>query len=205
MCGVTGYIGDSNQSVLKAMNKSLHHRGPDDEAFHFDRDLGLGHRRLSIIDLSPDARQPISNEDDSVWLVFNGEIYNFDDLRTELRTKGVVFRSHSDTEVILAAYRIWGLNCLSRLNGMFAFAIWDTQNKEMFVFRDRVGIKPLFFFKDNGHLVFGSSLSSFSILPFIDFEVDKFNFIRQLKYGYVPAPYTIIKNINKLVKIDKGV
>ena len=146
MCGIAG-IFDSrearpvDESTLRAMNDAQRHRGPDDEGFHVEPGVGLGHRRLSIIDLST-GQQPIYNEDDSVVIVFNGEIYNFMQLRRELEGNGHRFRTRTDTEVIVHAWEQWGRDCVRRLRGMFAFALWDRNRGELFLARDRLGKKP---------------------------------------------------------------
>ena len=149
-----------NQSLLRDMNDSLTHRGPDGEGFHFEPGVGLGHRRLSIIDLEG-GKQPLYNEDETVVVTYNGEIYNFKDLVTELQAKGHVFRTHCDTEVIVHAWEEWGTACVDRFNGMFAFALWDRNRETLFLVRDRIGIKPLYYaYLPDGQLVFGSELKA---------------------------------------------
>ncbi|MCP4710952.1 MAG: asparagine synthetase B, partial [Planctomycetes bacterium] len=149
MCGICGiYYLDQNRLVdpqqLNKMTQILHHRGPDDEGFYIKNNIGLGHKRLSIIDLSAAGHQPMPNEDERYWIVFNGEIYNYLELRQRLIARGHVFRSHTDTEVILHLYEDEGPQCLPYLNGMFAFAIWDTVEQTLFAARDHFGIKPLY-------------------------------------------------------------
>ncbi|MDD5169243.1 MAG: asparagine synthetase B, partial [Syntrophales bacterium] len=151
MCGICGKLtlngGRIDEELLHKMNAAISHRGPDDESFYVHNDdresIGLAHRRLSIIDLSAAGRQPMSNEDDTIWIVFNGEIYNFLDLREGLLAKGHRFRSHTDTEVLLHLYEEEGTDLVKKLVGMFAFAIWDCREKRLFMSRDQVGIKPL--------------------------------------------------------------
>ena len=156
MCGIAGQYcytgGRPDRGLLSAMSERLVHRGPDGEGTHVSGSTGLVHRRLAIIDLSPDGLQPMTNEDRSLWLVFNGEIYNFVELREELVHKGHIFYSKSDTEVILHAYEEWGHDCLARFNGMWAFALWDEKKQELFCARDRFGIKP-FYYTDTGGIV----------------------------------------------------
>ena len=162
MCGIAGIINfdgarASIQSIQRMTDK-LCHRGPDDEGFHVDRTVALGHKRLSIIDLTSAGRQPMSNEDGSIWLVFNGEIYNFMELAVDLRNRGHIFLSKTDGEVIVHAFEEWGEDCLSRFNGMWAFAIWDSKQKIMFCARDRFGIKPFYYYHDKNCFVFASEI-----------------------------------------------
>jgi len=149
MCGITGIVDirekrPINLEVLKAMNASLEHRGPDGDGFHLEPGVGFGHRRLSIIDLEG-GKQPLYNEDRSVVVTYNGEIYNFLELENELKAAGHVFHTRCDTEVIVHAWEEWGEKCLDRFNGMFAFAIWDRNRQVLFLARDRLGIKPLYY------------------------------------------------------------
>jgi asparagine synthase (glutamine-hydrolysing) len=151
MCGIAGKIYfDTERKVtrqeLHAMASVIAHRGPDGEGIWTEQNVGLAHRRLAIIDLSTSANQPMCNEDGSVWITFNGEIYNFGELRNELEGQGHIFRTHSDTEVIIHAYEEYGRDCLERLRGMFAFGIWDARTRTLFCARDRVGKKPFFYF-----------------------------------------------------------
>jgi asparagine synthase (glutamine-hydrolysing) len=200
------------------MCKVLSHRGPDDEGMIFikggqavelkkpsglrlrqnDFEVGLGHRRLSIIDLSSAAHQPMCNENGTTWIVFNGEIYNFQEIRENLRKKGHQFKSKSDTEVILHAYEEWGVECLSRFRGMFAFAIWDSQMKRLFLARDRLGKKPLVYFHKNGHFAFASEIKALLQLPNIEKKVNDIAIHDYLTYQYVPSPDTIFEGIQKL-------
>ena len=148
MCGLVGIFDghgrrEISRSLLNAMNESQHHRGPDEGGLHVEPGVGLGHRRLSIIDLAT-GQQPLFNEDQTVVVVYNGEIYNFRDLARELEQAGHTFHSHSDTEVIVHAWEQWGADCVTRFRGMFAFAIWDRNLETLFLARDRMGIKPLF-------------------------------------------------------------
>jgi asparagine synthase (glutamine-hydrolysing) len=170
MCGIVGIASltlVSDRGWLAAGRDALRHRGPDDagEWWSADGCVGLGHRRLAIIDLSPAGHQPMQDARGELCIVFNGEIYNFTDLRREQATKGHAFRSHSDTEVILEAYREWGTDCLSHLNGMFAFALYDGRKRQLFMARDRAGEKPLFYAVANGSLRFASELKALMADP----------------------------------------
>ena len=170
MCGIVGVVS-VDQSVrvddIVAMRDTVTHRGPDDAGVWVsaDRRVGLGHTRLSIIDLSPLGHQPMTNEDGSVWLVFNGEIYNFQQLRNELARAGHAFRSATDTEVIIHGYEEWGVRCIDRLRGMFAFALWDGKRRQLLLARDRFGIKPLFYREQDGRVAFASELKGLTSLP----------------------------------------
>jgi len=162
MCGISGIVGCGNRAVLERMTDAIAHRGPDDSGVLWleEHRLGLGHRRLSIIDLSPAGHQPMSDDESNLWIVFNGEIYNYREIRAELQTKGHSFRSNSDTEVLLKAYRQWGENCLARLNGMFAFVIYDVESRKLFAARDRLGVKPFYYWHDGEALVFASEIKA---------------------------------------------
>jgi asparagine synthase (glutamine-hydrolysing) len=169
MCGIAGQYcydgGRPDRRLLAAMSERLAHRGPDGEGTHISGSTGLVHRRLAIIDLSPDGLQPMTNEDSSRWLVFNGEIYNFVELREELLKKGHTFYSKSDTEVILHAYEEWGHDCLTRFNGMWAFALWDEKKQELFCARDRFGIKPFYYTTAGGTFLFASEIKALLAHP----------------------------------------
>jgi asparagine synthase (glutamine-hydrolysing) len=161
MCGITGIFdtqgpGEISRAVLERMNESQHHRGPDEGEVYIAAGIGLGHRRLSVIDIAT-GQQPLSNADGSVVVVFNGEIYNFKPLMTELQALGHVFHTHSDTEVIVHAWESWGAHCVQRFRGMFAFALWDRNQQMLFMARDRMGVKPLYYaVLEDGMLLFGS-------------------------------------------------
>jgi asparagine synthase (glutamine-hydrolysing) len=201
MCGIAGIVNTgefpADCGLLKRMTGILAHRGPDGEGFHLDGPVGLGHRRLAIIDLST-GNQPMANVDGSVWLVFNGEIYNFRDLRRELEPQGYKFRTNSDSEVILAAYEAWGVECLSRLRGMFAFAIWDNRRHRFFLARDRVGIKPLVYAWDGHRLLFASELKAILQDSSVPRDLDWEALRDYLTLLYVPSPKTIFRQIRKL-------
>ncbi|MBU8912576.1 MAG: asparagine synthase (glutamine-hydrolyzing) [Spirochaetales bacterium] len=206
MCGLTGFwdqghsLADASAS-LTAMTEVLAHRGPDDQQIHYEPDtgLGLGHRRLSILDLSPEGRQPMISAGGRYVIAFNGEIYNFRDLATELRSTGVEFRGHSDTEVILAAVEAWGIeSAVSRLNGMFAIALWDRQKRLLHLVRDRMGIKPLYYGSVENIFVFASDPAAFTRLPGFRGEIDRGALTLYLRHLYVPAPWCIYTGIRKL-------
>jgi asparagine synthase (glutamine-hydrolysing) len=201
MCGICGiYNLDGrpvDKNLLHRMNNTLVHRGPDDEGYHVNGSIGLGHRRLSIIDLDT-GHQPIFNEDDTKVIVFNGEIYNFVELKSELKSKGHQFKTKTDTEVILHAYEEWGAECVHRLRGMFAFAIWDEQERRLFLARDRLGIKPLYYYCDRHRLIFASELKAILEDDTIPKELDLEALSDYLSFGYVPSPKTIFKSIRKL-------
>ncbi|MDV7102899.1 amidotransferase 1, exosortase A system-associated [Vibrio sp. TH_r3] len=203
MCGISGIFNihkapPINSGILQAINRVQSHRGPDDEGYYIDDNVGLAHRRLSIIDLSG-GHQPVFNEDNSVCVVFNGEIYNFESLVVELRELGHVFSTHSDTEVIVHAWEQWGTDCLERFRGMFTFALWDINKRQLFIARDRLGKKPLYYTKTaNGQLVFGSELKVIQAHPDVDSTLRTEMAEEFLMYGYIPDPYTAFKNVFKL-------
>ncbi len=205
MCGIYGYLSTKekiDQAILGAMGNTLKHRGPDGEGEEIqqsaDWGLGLGHTRLSIIDLSPAGKQPMCNEDGTIWITYNGEIYNFRELRAELKKKGHGFRSNSDTEVIIHLYEEKGVQCLESLKGMFAFALWDSRNKTLFLARDRIGKKPLHYCRYDGGIVFGSEIKALLKHPQVAREIDPGALSKYLSYEYVPAPDTIFKSIRKI-------
>ncbi len=157
MCGICGTVGLANQDLLKKMCRIMFRRGPDDEGYFIDKNIGLGIRRLSIIDLET-GHQPIHNEDRSVWIVYNGEIYNFKELKHNLESKGHRFYTESDTEVIVHLYEEYGKDCVKYLRGMFAFSIWDEKNQRLMLARDRVGKKPLYYTQIGRGLLFASEI-----------------------------------------------
>ncbi|MDW8002937.1 MAG: asparagine synthase (glutamine-hydrolyzing), partial [Deltaproteobacteria bacterium] len=197
MCGIVGILYFDRQHcvdplVLKRMADVIAHRGPDDEGFFLKGNIGMGHRRLSIIDLDT-GHQPISNEDGACQIVYNGEIYNFNELRGDLQKRGHNFKTKSDTEVIVHAYEEFGPQCVRLLNGMFAFAIWDDRNKTLFIARDRLGIKPLFYYIDNEKFVFASELKAIFELPGVNKEINLVALDAFFSYGYIPDPLTPYK------------
>ena len=203
MCGIVGIFdihGNSeiDRDLLSRMNESQFHRGPDEGGGHTEPGLGFGHRRLSIIDLSS-GQQPMHSWDGNVVLTYNGEVYNFPQLRRELESLGYVFRTHCDTEVILHAWLAWGEACVDRLRGMFAFAIWDRVQQTLFLARDRLGVKPLFYAElANGHLIFGSELKSLKFHPLLPKNIDHTAIEDYFSFGYIPDPKTIYRGVHKL-------
>ncbi len=203
MCGITGIFDlkgkrEINRELLSKMNETQFHRGPDEGGIHTEAGLGLAHRRLSIIDLSH-GQQPMVSQDGNAILTYNGEVYNFPELRTELEKLGYVFKTHCDTEVILYAWQAWGERCVDRLRGMFAFAIWDRMKEVLFLARDRLGIKPLFYTElANGHFIFGSELKSLVAHPEFSKELEPTAIEEYFGFGYIPDPKTIYKNVYKL-------
>ena len=201
MCGFAGYINNyatfDKMAVIKAMADRIVHRGPDDAHYYVDDDISLGFRRLSIIDLEG-GRQPILNEDGSLVLLFNGEIYNYQSIREDLLKAGHVFKTKTDSEVILHGYEEYGKKVLDRLRGMFAFIIWDKQTKELFGARDIFGIKPFYYYKKDGEFLFGSEIKSFLSHPKFEKELDEDMIPLYLSYEYIPDERTIFKNVYKL-------
>lgn len=201
MCGIAGLLDAKQRPIdpvlLKRLCDGLCHRGPDDEGYFLQDGIGLGQRRLSIIDLSG-GRQPMSNENGTIWVTFNGEIYNFHELRRRLVGLGHRFATDSDTEVIVHGYEEWGVDCVQRLRGMFAFALWDATRQRLLLARDRVGKKPLFYTVTGGQLVFASELQALLRHPGVSREVDLIAIDDYLTYGYIPAPKTAFRGIHKL-------
>lgn len=204
MCGIVGYYTSQftarYRDSLPQATKTLSKRGPDDSGLYFDDDngVGLGHRRLSIIDLSPTGHQPMASLDGSRTIVFNGEIYNFSSVREELVACGHVFKGTSDTEVVLSAFIQWGPDCLDKFIGMFAFAIWDASKKELFIARDRLGIKPIYYCHTNNAFLFASELKALMAFAPFERQIDAASFHLYLHYQYIPAPRTIFENTFKL-------
>ena len=202
MCGICGYIHlDKSkrpaEAILKSMAATLAPRGPDDEGFFIKDNAGLGHRRLAIIDLET-GHQPMTSEDGLVAIVYNGEVYNFPELKARLEGKGCRFRTHSDTEVVLRAYEEYGEGCLKYFNGMFAFAIWDGRKGSLFLGRDRFGKKPLYYASFDNQFIFASELKAILKHPSAAREIDLSALSKYLAYEYVPSPYSIFKGIKKL-------
>lgn len=202
MCGICGKLSNNGTKIEKdeiiGMRETLTHRGPDDAGIYVDEHIGLGHRRLSIIDLGA-SKQPMCNEDGTIWIVYNGEVYNFQELRSFLIAKGHCFKSHGDTEVILHLYEEFGEECVEKLRGMFAFAIWDKKNKELFLARDRLGIKPLYYYQDGEQFLFGSEIKALIQNSKVKKEVDLTSLHYFLSFLYVPAPQTMFSQIKKLL------
>lgn len=201
MCGICGIYNTNgrppDELLLRRMNSVLFHRGPDGEGFYLDPHIGLAHRRLSIIDLEA-GKQPMGNEDGLIQVVFNGEIYNFLELRKLLEAKGHVFRTRSDTESIVHGYEEWGEGVVEKLRGMFAIAIWDGRNRKLVLARDRIGKKPLYYYLDSGRLLFASELKSLLKDKSVPRDIDLQALDAYLSFGYVPSPHTIFKKIRKL-------
>jgi asparagine synthase (glutamine-hydrolysing) len=206
MCGIAGYYsinGIFKPEHLKKMTDAIQHRGPDAEGFFNDGPCGLGHRRLSIIDLSERANQPITSQNDRYVIVYNGEVYNFKEIAARLMSNNknkdrFQFKTSSDTEVILEAFATYGVDFVQQLNGMFAIAIYDKLNKELYLFRDRIGIKPLFYYWDGNNLLFASELKAIKEIDSIPFVIRKKSIREFLYLGYIPAPNSIYENIFKL-------
>ncbi len=194
MCGIVGVIHLDRVGIqprlLERMAGMLRHRGPDDAGVFVHGHVGLGHRRLKIIDLSAAAHQPISNEDGTVWVTYNGEIYNFAELRDELLRHGHTFASRSDSEVIVHAYEEWGERCVDRFNGMFAYALWDGREERLLLVRDRLGVKPLFYYLDEDKLLFASEIKAILQYPQVDTALDSSAVYDYFSLNYVPAPKT---------------
>ncbi|TGU70589.1 asparagine synthase (glutamine-hydrolyzing) [Geomonas terrae] len=199
MCGIMGVIGARPQKDWESWGMLTAHRGPDAFGLWHDEHALLGHNRLSIIDLSTAANQPMVLEDGRYVIVFNGEIFNFLSLRSELVAAGVRFRTRSDTEVLLQGYRKWGRNLLDRLDGMFAFAIWDVESRTLFVARDHIGIKPVYYRHELSRFVFGSELKLLTSLDGSQLRLRHASLLEYLVYGYIPAPYTPFMECHKLL------
>jgi len=203
MCGIVGIFDLADKrsvprDLVVRMNDSQFHRGPDEHGCHFEAGLGLGHRRLSIIDLST-GQQPLYNEDRSVVVVYNGEIYNYRELIPELTRLGHIFRTKSDTEVIVHAWEQWGEDCVKRFRGMFAFALWDRNRETLFLARDRLGVKPLYYARlADETLIFGSELKSLLVHPGFGRDIGPRAVEDYLAYGYIPEPHTIFGQASKL-------
>jgi asparagine synthase (glutamine-hydrolysing) len=203
MCGISGF-NFANEALIQRMNQELIHRGPDGQSFYSDDNVSIGHTRLSIIDLSTEANQPLQyiHNEHRYSIVFNGEIYNYIELRDKLKLIGYQFRTMSDTEVILASYNEWGEQCIKYFNGMWSFCIYDYQNKTLFLSRDRLGVKPLYYYYQDDVFVFSSEIKA--ILVHKELEIDRFENINTnavemfFASGYIPAPLSIFKNISKL-------
>jgi asparagine synthase (glutamine-hydrolysing) len=212
MCGICGMVGfsdgfDASERTVTAMSDTIAHRGPDDDGAWTDPEhrVALGHRRLSIVDLSPAGHNPMPNEDGTVWITYNGEVYNHLALRAELEAKGHVYRSHADTETILHLYEEEGPACVERLEGMFGFAIWDSRRRELFLARDRLGVKPLYYARTPGGFVFGSEIKAIIEHPQITADLDEEAFGHYLTFVSTPAPLTMFKGVSKLAPAERMV
>jgi len=205
MCGIGGFLlaearlsRDELESRLWTMIATVRHRGPDDEGVWSDDRAGLAHARLSVIDLSPAGHQPMASADGTVWITFNGEIYNFAEIRRDLEKAGYLFHSRSDTEVIVNGWHAWGPRIFSRLRGMFALAIWDRRSRRLVLARDRIGKKPLYYAATADAFLFGSEIKALLAWPELPRTPDLSTIDRYLTWGYVPAPYTAFEGIRKL-------
>jgi asparagine synthase (glutamine-hydrolysing) len=199
MCGISGinYFSDKSvdKQIIEKMNKAVFHRGPDDGGVYIDSGIGLGHRRLTIIDLTKDGTQPMCNEDGTVWITYNGEIYNYKELKRELESKGHYFKSKTDTEVIVHGYEEWGMDVSKKLDGMFAYCIWDKRQNITILSRDPFGIKPLFYYFDGEKLVFSSEIKGVLASGLVDRKVNLDALSNFMTYFYTPGPETIVKEI----------
>jgi asparagine synthase (glutamine-hydrolysing) len=203
MCGICGVVGQADEQLIKSMLSRIAHRGPDDEGLYIadtstGERIGLGHRRLSIIDLTPAGHEPMPDASGRIWLTYNGEIYNFKQLRTELESRGHSFKSQTDAEVIIYAYIEWGRECLSRLNGMFAFAIWDARDESLFVARDRLGIKPLYYCDTPAGFAFASEIKALLAIPGVEVSPDLDALDQFMTFLWTPDPKTAFRGIYKL-------
>jgi asparagine synthase (glutamine-hydrolysing) len=203
MCGICGILEYDRQSdvpheLVHKMNQTMIHRGPDDGGVFTGRGIGLGHRRLSIIDLQG-GHQPMSNEDDTIWVLLNGEIYNYPELRADLLQRGHVFKTKSDTEAVVHAYEEFGENCFAKLRGMFSIAIWDSRQRQLVLARDRVGKKPLFYAADGIRILFGSELKALLASELLSTGMDDQALSDYFSFGYIPAPKTIYRSVRKVM------
>jgi len=203
MCGIVGFCSCNNKvdkGVLISMRDSLSHRGPDDKGEYIDEEnnIGLAHRRLSILDLSSLGRQPMSNDNGSIWVTYNGEIYNFKEIRRELAQRGFSFKTNSDTEVLVKAYEKWGVDCINKFIGMFALAVWDKRERKLYLIRDRAGVKPLYYYFNNGLFIFASELKALAKHPGFSKELNLSILPQYLRYGYIASPHTIYKDTFKV-------
>ena len=197
MCGIAGYFGKGNKEVLFHMAEAIKYRGPDDVGFFEDRSVGLAHRRLSIMDLSAAGHQPMSNDDETVWIVFNGEIYNFKELRRELENE-FKFKSRTDTEVIIRLYERFGVDAFSKIEGMFSIALYDKRIHTLFLARDRMGKKPLYYATFGETFLFGSEIKALMAHPSFKREIDLKSLNKYLQYEYVPTPHSMFAGVSKL-------
>jgi asparagine synthase (glutamine-hydrolysing) len=203
MCGIAGQVNFSKSITernIQLMSEAVRHRGPDGDGSYINpsQTASLGHRRLSFLDLTEAGKQPMTNEDGSLWITYNGEVYNYIELREELEKAGHRFLSHTDTEVILHGYEQWGAEVLNKLKGMFAFGIWNEKKQELFLARDRFGIKPLYYYCQNGNFVFASEIKGIKANPEVSTTINFSSFVDYFVYRYIPAPKTIWNEVQKL-------
>jgi len=197
MCGINGFTWE-DKDLIRQMNKVIRHRGPDDSGFFLDRNISLGHQRLSIIDLSAAGKQPMHNEDETVWVTFNGELYNYKELRKKLEEKGHRFFSNTDTEVIVHAYEAYGYDCVKLFNGMFAFGLYDTKKRILFLARDRLGIKPLYYYHHDNKLIFSSEIKALLQHKGITRSINPRALHDYLSFRAVTLSETMFEGIKKL-------
>lgn len=197
MCGICGFNWE-DKFLIRRMTDVISHRGPDKEGFFVSNGISLGNRRLSIIDLSEKGTQPIYNEDKSICITYNGEIYNFQEMKLKLEDRGHHFFSNTDTEVVVHAYEEYGFECLQKFNGMFSFALWDNKKKRLFLARDRIGIKPLYYYTNNGKFIFASEIKAILQDKSVERKINRQALYHYLGYEFIPAPMTMFKNIFKL-------
>ena len=213
VCGIAGILERDGRTVSREelgwMSEALAHRGPDDRGIYIDGNLGLVHRRLSILDLSSAGHQPMANEDGSLSLVYNGQLYRFDSTRSWLEARGHRFRSRTDTEVILHLYEEKGTQLLEEIDGMFAFALWDGSRRRLLLARDRLGIKPLYYVRTGSRLAFASELKALTRLPWVSTDIDRASLVQYLYQSSVPGKVSILAGIRKLgpgecLLVEKG-
>ena len=205
MCGIAGVLAftdtfPADEATVARMTDTLRHRGPDGGGtlVRSDERIALGHRRLAIVDLSDAGRQPMANEDESVWITYNGEVYNHVALRAELEAAGHRYRSHTDTETVVHLYEEHGRGCVEHLQGMFAFAVWDARRRELLLVRDRLGVKPLYYAQLPGGFVFGSEPKAVIAHPSVPRELDEDALAEYLTFGFTPPPRTMFAGVGKL-------
>ncbi len=199
MCGICGIVGFSNPEATKRMIQAMPHRGPDDTGLWHKEEVSFGHRRLAVIDLSEKGRQPMPGHSCSFWITYNGEIYNYKSLKEALKKKGYEFKSNTDTEVVLNLYQEYGKGCLNYLRGVFAFAIWDQKKKELFAARDRLGLKPFFYYFKEGIFIFASELKAILASGLVKKDIEPQALADYFRYGSVQAPKTMIKGVCQLM------
>src|ERR1043166_5309219 len=202
MCGIAGifnkaHLPSADHDLLKRMAATLTHRGPDGEGSYFDENIGLAHRRLSIIDVGG-GKQPLSNEDGTIWVTFNGEIYNYVEIRDALVQKGHVFKTSSDTEIIVHLYEEKGEAFVQDLRGMFAIGLWDGRNKRLLLIRDRLGKKPLFYAALGDYVIFASEMKALLLFPKLAVDIDREALVDYFSLLYIPAPKTVLRTVRKV-------
>ena len=203
MCGIAGFVGRGDKEILKKMTEIIAHRGPDDDGYFFDGKIGLGHKRLSIIDLAS-GHQPMFNENQNLIIIYNGEIYNYQEIKKELEQKGHQFKTNSDTEVIIHGFEEWQEKCVEKFNGMFTFVIWDKEKQSLFLARDRLGIKPLYYLIQNNNLIFASEIKSILEYPGIGRKINYEALDHYFSFRYTPLNDTIFEGIKKFPPASIG-